>query len=99
MKNTIFLLSSALLFGCTQEKTQTNTKSPDTVIMVQPAATNHTGTTTTTGTKSPQEKKDVIDKTNDALDKANKTVTKSSETIDKAAELKRKTDDLLNKPR
>ena len=104
MKKIISIIFAGLALGCSQDKTQTDTKAPDTVVVIQqPAAATHqsstrTTTTTTTTTQTPQQKKDALDKANDALDNANKTVTKTSDAVDKAAELKRKTDDLLNKP-
>ena len=94
MKPIIFVLFTGLLFGCSQEKTQSDTKGPDTVVVVQQPAPVHTSST---NTQTPPQKKDIIDKTNDAIDKTNKTVTRTSETIDKANELKKKTDELINK--
>ncbi len=101
MKKLIPILFAGLLFGCSQDKTQTDTKGPDTVVVVQQPTQVHTSSTNTTSTTStshtPEQKKDIIDKTNDAIDKTNKTVTRTSETVDKANELKRKTDELLHK--
>ncbi len=104
MKKTILFAIALFAVGCSNEKAPDPAKSADTLVVVQkPAPTApmspNTTTTTTTSNQTPAQKKDALDKANDALDNANKAVTKSGEVVDKAAALKKKSEDLLNKPR